>query len=357
MSKLGFQSKLGLLCVLIFLISGCRKELEHEEGTIISTEAAGWQKVSISIIEDAYAFGIYNGFLYIGGRFEYANGNVATILSYSSWSDTYYQVATANYIGGSIYDMELHNNYLYVAGDFNVSSSFSMLSIYRLGGFGTPQDVNFVDFYPMSIFHLRSMGDTLLVSGEFNYHPQFAPNITTKNVEFLLFDNPIGAADNPNAIYGSCVANNEIYVCGENGYFGYFTGQDWGVIEYPNKTANDVIYAIESIGSTIYLLGNFDDNVLIKTFNINTGTWSSVSSLGKLDTLKFGAGFKWIDNELYVFGNDLLSFVGGTTNIFKTSDGQSWKRVGLINEDVRDIIKYDGSLYAATPTGAYRLNP
>lgn len=348
-------STLGLIA-LVLANTGCRKEIDATEGTTISTEMPGWQRISISIIYNVYALEYFNNRLYIGGKFNYSSGGVATIMSYNPDNEVYYATSSSTYYEGSVYDFQIHNDLLYVAGDFHQSGSINMMTLYRIYAFGGLENVNFASYSPSTIYHLRSLGDTLIATGSFAPHPVFAPFIETQNVEFLIGNSHLPAADVTTKIHGSCVANNEIYVCGESGYFAYFTGLSWGTIDYPDQDASDIIYAIETIGSTIYLLGKFKNNVLIRSFNVNNGAWDSVKTLSCASSLELGAGFKWIDNELYVFGNDLVGALSGQTNIFKTKNGKNWKPLGTITEAVRDIVNHDGTFYAATPTGVFRFN-
>jgi hypothetical protein len=195
-----------------------------------------------------------------------------------------------------------------------------------------------------------------MITGTFQNHPFFAPDIQTQNVEFLQFDIPLGAADVTVPIHGSCMANNEIYICGEQGFFGYYSGSSFFSIDYPTKSASDVIYDITVIGSKIFLLGKFQGTDVLKSFDINNGTWDSPASISTLETLAHGARFTWINSELYVCGNGLVNEAGVVTNIFKSSNGTSWNAIGDIQIPIRDIALYDGTFYAAGIDGLYRLN-
>lgn len=355
MLKLVSQSSFLLIVLCSILFTSCRKEINHEEGTTISTQETGWKRISISPIYDVQSIESLGTFLYIGGS--YGGNGLPGIAAYKPSTDTYYQITTGNILSGSVYDMEVHNGYLYVAGNFQISSSpFDLLTIFKVNSFSGIFNVDFSDYTSQTIYGLKSYGDTLITTGIFSYNSTTAPNIISTNVEFLQNDLPVGAANISIPMHSSCVANNEVYIAGENGYFGYFTGSNWGEIDYPNKSSDDIVYDLTTIGNKIYLLGKFQNKVLMRTFDWTTGQWGTVSSLGESSNLLFGAGFKWIDGELYVFGNDLYSLDGDYTNIFKSSNGVSWSPVGEITEYVRDVAKHDGNMYAASTKGLYRLN-
>lgn len=357
MLKSGFLYKNLILGGLVLLLLGCRKEINHEIGTTVSSETKGWQKISYSTITDLYALEVLNNNLYLGGKFHYNDWGQSNLVYYADYISNFVTPGFVNYYEGGVFDLEVHDGYLYVAGNFHESSQFDHMTLYKMSPWGNRYDVNLFNYTPMTINHLMSHGDTLIITGSFAPNVTLAPDLNTENVEFLQSDSPMGAAEIANSIYGSCFVNNELYICGTEGYFGYFTGASWGVLDYPNKSPNDIVYDITAIGNTIYLIGKFQGNTVLRTFNAVTGDWGTIPFLSSQQTLQYGAGFKWIGTELYVFGNALFSQAGKTTNVFKTTNGTTWASVGTITDPVRDLALYNGTLYAATRTGLFRLNP
>ncbi len=359
MSRLEFRySVFGLLVVLVFFAS-CRKKIDHEIGVTVSNELPGWKRISPSPVENLYALEVYANRLYLGGTF-YSEASYSGVLLNFNADDTSFN-ATNNGIlyEGGVYDLHVFDNKLYVGGSHhhsNFGGDLISLHSVNIGGFST--SLGFAQYAPLtaSVYSIRSYGDSLLVTGAFDYDNFFSPNIQTRNVEFLQFDSPIGAADVQPTIHSSCKVNNEFYVCGEQGYFGYYSGSSFFGIDYLEKSSSDVIYDMTVIGSKIFLLGNFQSSEVLKSFDVISGSWNTISSVKTSTTLEFGARLTWIDNTLYLCGNDLEDADGNATNILKSIDGNSWEGMGEIASPVRDIALYEGVFYAAGIDGLYRLN-
>lgn len=357
MSKLGFHYKLLGLLLVVFLVSSCRKDLNHTPGTTISIEETGWKRISYSAIENLYALEVFNNRLYLGGAFYSDAGTAGVLFNYRSQDATFTPTLWGSLFSGGVFDLHIANNRLYIAGNHHHTHFGSdAISLNYINQGGSSINVGIANYQPFTIYSLNSFGDSLMITGVFQNNSFFAPDIQTQNVEFLQFDTPIGAADVTVPIHGSCMANGEIYICGEQGFFGYYSGSSFFAIEYPGKSSSDVIYDMTVIASKIYLLGKFQDSGILKSFDISSGTWNSPGSISTLEVLAHGARFTWIDNELYVCGNGLVNSAGVTTNIFKSNNGVSWKAVGDIQIPIRDIALYDGTFYAAGIDGLYRLN-
>lgn len=357
MLRLDFRySLIGLLALLVFFAS-CRKKIDHVPGTTVSNEQPGWQRISPSAVENLYALEVHNNRLYLGGTFYSDAGNCGILLGYRSTDTSFFASNNGSLFAGGVYDLQVVDNRLYVGGDYHHSSfNGDLVSLHYVDQIGFSFPLGFAQYSPVTVYSIRTYGDSLMVTGSFENNNFFSPNIQTQNVEFLQFDTPVGAADVQVPIHSSCKANNEIYICGEQGFFGYYSGSSFFDISYPNKSSNDVIYDMTVIGTKIFLLGKFQGSEILKSFDVVSGSWNTIPSVSTSSALGFGASFKWIDNTLFLCGNDLMDSDGNTTNIFSSTDGNSWKGFGEVSTPMRDIALYDGVYYAAGLDGLYRLN-
>lgn len=345
-----------LLLFVAFGFSSCRKKIDTDHYNEPATEAT-WQRISPSYCEELFALEVYKNKLYFGGDFYTAYGPWGNLGWYDA-SDASFGTWNYSYEGdGGVYDLQLYNNKLYAAGNFNYQgTSYTQINLLYLSNTEIEIPVNFANYQPMSIYGLGTFNDSLVITGDFYHLPSNTPDINTTNVELLTTSNVmVGAADAPSVLYGSCEHNGELYVCGESGYFAYFTGGSWGIIDYPGKTTTDRVYDITSMGDYIVLLGKFSGTIVMRAFDTATGTWTTVADVFTEADLKLGAGFKKIGTDLYMFGNDLFSSQTKYTNVFKSTDGLNWTPVGELREDVRDIALYESQFYAATQIGLFCL--
>lgn len=369
-STLGFLYKIAFVTLMLSLSVACRKKINHEEGIHTnvnlpdesnnptggnggSTPVNSWNKITSDEIVDVYTLEEFNGELYVGGIFEDNSGDVKEFAKLDA-SDNLIDPGFTGFFGlYGVYDLHTFNNELIIGGNF----TYYNLGAYpedlvRMNTAGVILDIPFTESIGHSVRNISTYNGNILLCGDFQNNGTNA--VTTNNVELLNNYTTIGMADLSGTIFGSAEFDNSLYVCGPDDKLQAWNGSNWNQINYINEYWSDDVYDVCVYDGHLYMLGSFNGGITLKKMDTNNN-WENITEVGQIGTMTAYGGMKVIDNELYVFDGNLNINNGASTGIIKFN-GTSWSNVGTMNDDVHDVIKFNGNLYIATEYGIYKSN-
>jgi len=331
---------------IFFCIISCRKKIEHEVGkevsysAVIYNDGSTWNKISPIEIDTVNALEIFGNEMYFGGNF-----SGSAYLGKMNTSGDFFNPAMGNFTLNGINDLETFNGKLIAAGNFSFAEQSSGLiskNVMSLSESGIIEPIPFSTNDTSVIYHLNLYNDELLVAGKFA--PESGSLCVSGNRDIY---NGVSCSG-----YGSGYV---VYATADNngaGLYSAFGTAGLPNINYPSKTPFDEIYDVCYFNNVLYFFGKFQNNAAVMS-KAGTG-WKIHGSITSLTGSRTYGGFKVIGNEFFVFGNGLLLNGEQTSNVLKLGS-QVWTPIGELHVEVRDIIYFNGRLYAATTDGIYEF--
>lgn len=354
------NKKYGLIVLLLSVLSlSCRKEINHLVGTtIVDNNAniekpADWVKLTDKEMLEVYTMQVFNGELYIGGEFDYESDSI-TFLAKVSESGQVQRVVNASFNFFGIYDMEVIDNHLYMVGYFSFwdYGVITAQSILRINSDGEPESNSIFDVGYHTVEDIQAYNGDILIAGYFD--SEDGGNIISKNVELLVDHVPTGMADLPSRVYQTVIHEDNIYALGgDDVLLQKWNGSGWSPTVYNEPSFLDEVFAGESYNNELYIFGNFDSNTLLKKMKAD-GTWENIGEVSSIGSVYSEGGFVIINDELYVYGDNLIIDGVQASNVIKLK-GNNWVSVGQLSIGVNDLISFNEKIYAATNTGIYEI--
>jgi hypothetical protein len=313
------------IIILIFL---CLSSLIHQAQT--------WSAVGNGVNGDVYCFKIYNGDLYVGGRFYHPG--TTKLCGLMKWDGISFDTLQGNYLFGgyTISAMEVYNNELYLGGSFS-PGTFSYPSTFahiaRWNGNSFDSVTNGCD---NSVYALKVYNGCLYVGGDMRTADGIVVDGIAKwnGSQWLS----VGGGINPNGrVYELEIYNNELYAAG---LFSFTALNTTSIARWNDSTWNEV--GPGGIAGAVYSLGIFDNELYAGGPYFTEAGGVPVHHIAKWDGTNWsavGSGTEEYFSHIFAlkeYHNEL--YAGGMFNVM---DGDS----------MRCIARYDRSAWDSVGTG------
>ncbi len=343
----------------------CRKKIIHpvgEEVVIIDEGNPVWVKVTPDDLQNIERLQVFNGKLYFAGNFQSNNGTINYLASLDN-NDSIHPVTSFGVSNwGSVNDLNVYNGELIIAGQYELAG-FNEKNLFRMDASENMTAIDFTNNLSDVIYDTESFGNDLVVVGEFNSGAN--SSIFTQNVELLqnyqcsgTFVH-VGVVQDPvDPMYCAETFNNQIYVGGKQRYLITWNGSQWLSQDYPeNYVTSNEIYSLEEHDGDLIIAGNVGGSD-VKIIYDNGTDYSLPPITIPSVVIPESKYLKSINGELFAFGSQFSPNNWNTGHLMSGGYSQEyfWMDRGLnINENIYDMIEFNGNVYVATSSGLYIL--
>ena len=345
----------------------------------------GWNTLGTGVNSTVYALAVYNGELYVGGGFTEAGSISAN--SIARWNGTSWNsvgTGSANGVSGTsayVSEFAVYNGELYVGGRFTSAGGVAANHIARWDGTswnsvgtGSANGVN------NEVGALKVYNDELYVGGYFSNAGNLNVNKIARwdGTSWKRVGITYGVSGFASRVHVMEIYNGELYVGGSFPSAGGVTangiarwdGTSWNSVG--TGSANGVIngvyvgsvYTILVHNNELYVGGIFTEAGGMTARSIARWNGTAWDTVGTANALSSGSSptvsaFAAFDGELYI-GGSFTSAGGVSVNHIVRWNGTNWNAVGGgVNNQVTALAVYNGELYIGggfTSAGGVSVN-